>query len=530
LWIRLAVFGLIEVAILCDTASLCAQPTRSAGSPSVSLLLDEAIAHKERAEHEKADAKIERAYRLSQTLTDDDPRRVRAEVAFAGLEVAKLLAAEKTDAAHKQAAAAVERAESQKRGQALLAAEDYFRIQAQLNLAGVELQRRNLQQTLAICRQISALRGAAQVAKSQQAEAIILQAGVGILQKNWTAAEAVDLIAQLQSMLPADDPRLYQAQVWTFMTHAWSVAGPGQDRESAAQVDEALEALAGRVESLAEQLASKGVHPALASLGYLGLANAEYESRRLDRVPKSLGRLKIHDDPTRVAPLFRFTFHNLSGLLHAEFNRFSAAGNHFGAAVKLSEQVGDPELRAVVSNNIGQFLLRQGDYPNARRYLQTAIKLYEVPQLINHPGRPFAMVNYAKCLEYDDSLGEARDLIEQALEIVKKSSDPTAAERHAQCLCLAAHGINAYSFGELDIARQSFTELRELVVDLYGERHLHTAEALVNLGWVDLEEKKYENARKRFETALAIISDGYDNEHPRAAEIMGYLARALVGM
>jgi CHAT domain-containing protein len=148
----------------------------------------------------------------------------------------------------------------------------------------------------------------------------------------------------------------------------------------------------------------------------------------------------------------------------------------------------------------------------------------------NHPGRAFAMVNYAKCLEYDDSLGEARDLIEQALEIVNKAPDPSPAELHARSLCLAAHGINAYSFGEPDTARQSFTELHQLVVKLYGERHLHTAEALVNLGWVDLEEKKYDSARKRFETALAIITEGYGNEHPRAAEIMGYLARALVGM
>jgi CHAT domain-containing protein len=521
---------LLSLLAMCLAPAINAQNEPKGVPPTVSALLDQAIALKRRAQHTQADATIERAHQLAESLTKDNRDRLRAEVAYGGLQLRMLLSKGKLAEAQQQAATVVRRSATKIDDVPLLPRGDYFRVEAHLNQAAVEFRRGNLKTTQAISNSICELDDAAGVADSQRAEAMIL-AAMATPETDWSRAQAVRLVAELHSMLPADDQWFHAAQVLAFRMHAWNKAAQiGQASKDPAQIDQALDDLQNHIDSFAAELAAAGVHPAVASLGYLALANAEYEWRRLDRVRETLSRLRIDDDSTRIAPAYRCIYHNLSGLLDAEFGRFSAAGDHLAMAKQLSIASGDLSLHAIVTNNIGQLLLRQGDYPNARRHLRAAIQLYERPDLQNQPGRAFAMVNFAKCLEYNDALGEAGDWIKQALEVVESARYPSpAAQRHALSLCLAAQGINAYSFGEPEVARRSFQQLHQLALQVYGERHLHTAESLVNLAWIDLEQQKYASAREGFQAALDIISGHYGLEHPRAAEIMGYLARALLG-
>ena len=141
----------------------------------------------------------------------------------------------------------------------------------------------------------------------------------------------------------------------------------------------------------------------------------------------------------------------------------------------------DPAV-ARATSALGKVLENKGDYPAAIRTLEEAVRLQS--------GRP-------------DGLA---DLSESLTEL---------ANSH---------------FYAADYAKSDELNRRVIALDrqLYGDRHPHVADDLINLGAVQFEWGRYAEAERQDREALDIFRAWYGPDHPETASAQTLLARALV--
>ena len=316
-----------------------------------------------------------------------------------------------------------------------------------------------------------------------------------------------------------------------------AVDRPGQvltEEARNAASDPAVEATEGIVRAklarIQERLIEGGVDPAVAELTGLRLAYYQWQRRRPDEAEATLNGLEPSIARGPIPPYFAGHFWNLRGLIDLERARFARARDAFEKAEALFRDAAIQPEQAIVLNNLGLLLLRQGDRVAAGAYLRIAVSYFDDnPLAETRVDHARALTNLAKTVEIEDPAA-AEALHTRALELLTSGAGDDPEVTSTIVVCRNNLGISAYTVGEIDRAAEAFTRARRDAVASYGEGHFHVAEIDVNLGWIALARGHAEDAEALFDRSLATFRAELGDDHPRTAEVLSYRARTLIDL
>jgi CHAT domain-containing protein/tetratricopeptide (TPR) repeat protein len=283
------------------------------------------------------------------------------------------------------------------------------------------------------------------------------------------------------------------------------------------------------VSRLQASLRQARVPQAWIAQGSLRLARFQFELQRMGATEAVLEAIAPRLADLTAAPLVLGDYWTLRGNVEIELSNFAQARAHHAQAYKYYHDA-KHKRQAVALNNLGQVLIRQGDYRIARHPLRVAVELYKREAgFRDDVGLAFALTNYAKAMEGDGDVREAEGLHREAIALLSAAAPSSSAAEalYPLFLCRMNLGVNILGSGEdLDEAGAEFGRARDLAIRAFGADHFHVAEVAVNLGWVALRQGKLEAAREQFVAACDTFRTKLGVGHPRTAEAMGYLARA----
>ena len=264
----------------------------------------------------------------------------------------------------------------------------------------------------------------------------------------------------------------------------------------------------GRFESI---LRDARVAPAVAAMGGNFLALFQLLEQRIAAAEETLSKMEWAIQNAKVTPLAVGEYWINRGAVEIVRANYDAAREDFERANRLELT---PVLRAQALNNLGDLLIKQGDYPAAVDRLKAAIAL--------DPGQALALRNLADASERFGQLEEAARLRRRAIAIAESSNPPVP---YALYLCRNSLGNGEYKAGNLAAARIEFEKSREIGLKAFGADHYRVAEADVTLGWIAMAEGRLDVAAETFGKSLKVFGDSLGQEHPRTAECLSYLAQ-----
>jgi len=184
------------------------------------------------------------------------------------------------------------------------------------------------------------------------------------------------------------------------------------------------------------------------------------------------------------------------------------------------------EPREVVEmlSRIGRFLLKQGNYAEARTLLEMAYTLVQS----NFGARTMQAAdicnNLARVRHRLGDLAGASALYDIALSI--DSANYGADDPHVATVANNS-AMTLVELGRLDEARQRFEWAAQVFGKNYPKNHPKVASVMNNLGFVLMQLKDYDAARQWLEQSLVITESTFGANHPQAACIAVNLGAAL---
>ncbi|HUM11788.1 MAG TPA: serine/threonine-protein kinase [Myxococcaceae bacterium] len=182
-----------------------------------------------------------------------------------------------------------------------------------------------------------------------------------------------------------------------------------------------------------------------------------------------------------------------------------------------------PEVaRSLVAS--GQLASARGRYDDAEREIRTGLGMLRRHRSREDPDVARAISALGRVLENAGKYPEAIRELEEAVRL--QSRRPGLEADLSQSLTeLANSQFYAGRYPEADALNQ-----RVLALDrrLYGPRHPHVADDLINLGAVQFEGGHYAEAERWDREALEIMAAWYGPDHPETASAQTLLARALL--
>lgn len=159
-------------------------------------------------------------------------------------------------------------------------------------------------------------------------------------------------------------------------------------------------------------------------------------------------------------------------------------------------------------NNIGVHYQINGNYFLAQTTYQHALAVAGQMYEANHPAIGTMLNNLGNIYLKLGDLGQAKEVMEQALGILDKQIDG---------LKLNNLGQVYHALGELGRAQELTEHALALDKQIYGEQHPATARDMNNLGQILRDMGKYTKAKSYMEQAIQIAKNVYGEEHPTVA-------------
>jgi CHAT domain-containing protein len=281
------------------------------------------------------------------------------------------------------------------------------------------------------------------------------------------------------------------------------------------------EAIAARVKALEEA----HVSTAVASMGYLALANFQYANQRIEAAQATLDLLTPYRDSQDVWVGTQAAYWNLSGLLATERDQYALAFDHNSRALRLRRQLALDVDVAESLGNQGFLLLKLGDVKAARAVLEEAAAIYSRVDAKQYPTlsvrNAYIAIGLSKTWEWERDFNKAEELLREVIKI-RESSVPDFVD----CLCHNNLAVVLYSMGRYGACGVEFDRSSQIATEVLPENHIRRVEGHVNAGWVRLTLGELEAAEDAFRLALEKVSL-LDPQSRRVAEIKGCLARVL---
>jgi tetratricopeptide (TPR) repeat protein len=262
----------------------------------------------------------------------------------------------------------------------------------------------------------------------------------------------------------------------------------------------------------------------LGRLVALGLADLLEDSAVVHRLVAAF--VRAHD--TDVS----YTINSVIVALGQELSRINEAGYpQAGApyvphAERMAMQTTLQETYAVgaLLHGLGLLLEAQGDYPQARTYLERALQVYEHYLGSFHPDTAANLNSLGLVLQAQGNYSEARLYFERALQITEQV---LGYFHRNTALILNNLGLALQAQGNYSEARLYFERALQITEQVLGPSHKDTATSLNNLGWLLQVRGNYSGARAYFERALRIYEQELGLAHLYTASSLNNLGLLL---
>ena len=308
-----------------------------------------------------------------------------------------------------------------------------------------------------------------------------------------------------------------------FQLDAWSRLG-----SSALNDSKRLE-LDNEIATLEQEIREAGLPEEIVKLAsfqrvYLAIASEDFET-----VYTTLKQLQPAVESPLIAPQWNALLWNKWVDHHIKQRNYSAAlvaHQKFESAATQSEDV---ELIVISLNQKAFLYLRMGDYASARRLLEeTRFFQLQSPHLEQSMNW---RINMSKALEGDREFLQARDVLQEGMDILSDSQTANGVQAAALKINLLNNlGVNHYLTGELDRASELLEDSRAIIEKQALGNHLIAAESMINLGWIELARKRPENSAHIFKEAAKLVSSIATEKHVRFAEALTGAARAYLAL
>ena len=166
----------------------------------------------------------------------------------------------------------------------------------------------------------------------------------------------------------------------------------------------------------------------------------------------------------------------------------------------------------------------QAEYDSADALATRALAMFKRHLAPDHPRVRKATVSAGTVLYDKGDYDRAIKILEEAVRLEEAQGSPTP-ELSVAMSALANTHFYAGHFAVSDTLNR-----KVLAIDhrLYGERHPHIADDLMNLGAIQMEYQNFAESERFNREALVITRSWYGNSHPETASNLTLLGRALV--
>ncbi|RPH70622.1 MAG: serine/threonine protein kinase [Myxococcaceae bacterium] len=172
----------------------------------------------------------------------------------------------------------------------------------------------------------------------------------------------------------------------------------------------------------------------------------------------------------------------------------------------------------------GQLVSARGRYDDAERQIREGLAMLRRHRPRNDPEVARAISALGRVLE---NAGRYPDAIRELEEAVRLQTGRPGLEADLSASLTELANCHFYT-GQYPKADALNQQVLEVDRRLYGPRHPHVADDLINLGAVQLETGHYDAAERWNREALEIMSAWYGPDHPETASAQTILARSLL--
>jgi serine/threonine-protein kinase len=166
----------------------------------------------------------------------------------------------------------------------------------------------------------------------------------------------------------------------------------------------------------------------------------------------------------------------------------------------------------------------QARYDEAERLTRQSLEISKRHLVPSHPAIGKATALLGKILEDRGTYPAAIAVLEEAVRL-QSASEGSRADLSATLSELA--NCHFYA-GNLDTSESLNQKILAMDRELYGERHPHIADDLINLGAIQYERGRFADAERYYRQGLDITQAFYGKDHPATSSALTMLGRGLV--
>lgn len=214
------------------------------------------------------------------------------------------------------------------------------------------------------------------------------------------------------------------------------------------------------------------------------------------------------------------------GSIYQKLGKFEQANSLLGSALERRKSLFGSDRAEVAEGLAALGMLRnaQAQYDEAERLVRESLEMSRKTLPPNHPMIAKATAFLGQVLENRGEYPEAIKVLEEA---VRLQSAPGVAPADLAASLTELANSHFYA-GHYDISESLNRRVLEMDRQIYGERHPHVADDLINLGAIQFEKGRFSEAENYYRPALDIIRSFYGKEHQETASALTMLGRALL--
>ena len=229
----------------------------------------------------------------------------------------------------------------------------------------------------------------------------------------------------------------------------------------------------------------------------------------------------LNSDPKIQAELYQ----NL-GDIYEKLGKFEQADALLQTALAQHQSLYGAHSPETAETLLELGLLRdaQGKFDDAERYVRQALAIYRQKLSPTHPALARATSALGKVLEDRGSYDASIHVLEEAARLQSARGGSTTDLSETLSELANSH----FYTGHYDLSESLNQRVLAMDRQLYGDRHPHIADDLINLGAIKYDLGHYPEAERYDRDALDITQSFYGLNHPATASALTILGRTLV--
>jgi serine/threonine-protein kinase len=214
------------------------------------------------------------------------------------------------------------------------------------------------------------------------------------------------------------------------------------------------------------------------------------------------------------------------GTVYQNLGKFEEADKLLNTSLEQRKSLFGADSPEVADSLVSLAALRdaQAEFKEAETLARQGLEMSKSHLAPNHPAIGKATALLGKILEDRGTYAAAITVLEEAARL---QSTPSAPRADLSETLTELANCHFYS-GHYDISESLNQRILVMDKELYGERHPHVADDLINLGAIQYERGRFSEAERYYRQGLDITQSFYGKDHPATASALTMLGRGLV--